>query len=240
MISRRFDGHSLGRLGAELIVVFVGVLLAFGAENWREARADRAEARAGLSLMLQDLAADSAALEAIARSLERKTLEIAWLVEQRDRESVPTDSLSQAMWTFNTQTVVTLNRAAWEGMETSNRIPDITSESLRIAVVGYYQATHGRYSYWEGVTQDLGNDLLDDLYDHVRLVGGREVGTLWPTAEQRLPLASSWREFRNDLPVQNRMVMFGRVIEFFAGFTRSASAEATELMQAIRMELGEA
>ena len=52
--------RGLRRIVGEFSIVFLGVLLALAADGFRESRAESAEARASLELLLSDLAADSA------------------------------------------------------------------------------------------------------------------------------------------------------------------------------------
>lgn len=235
---QRSRGRSLGGLVSELIVVFVGVLLAFAAENWREERSFRADARESLRLMLGDLASDSAEFEDLAESLERKTGELAWLVQMRDRAEVPADSVAQVLWTFNNQVRITPSRTAWEGIENANRIAWIEPDSLRFALRRYYQGTHGEYAYWQGILDESGAILiLEELFEHVEMLPGREPGRLWPARENRLPLASSWSDFKGDRMLQNQLISYGRIVDFLAGYARNAGLEATGLMAAIRSEL---
>ena len=221
----------------ELIVIFVGVLMAFAAENWREERSFRADAHESLRLMLDDLASDSAEFQGLAESLEARKADLAWLVAQRDRDEVPADSIAAALWAFNSQTRAAKSRTAWEGMENANRLAWIEPDTLRAAIGQYYQERHALYDYWADLADRSGEDLiLEDLFRHVEMLPGRDPGDFWPAESRRLPLASSWREFRDDRVLQNKLVSLGRVMDFLAGFAMGASEEATALMVAIRAE----
>lgn len=235
----RTRGRSLTGLATELLIVFVGVVLALAAENLREERAARVDARQSLELMLDELAGDSAAFLGQARDLELKAAGFAWIVENRDREAVPADSVAEILYRlFNVQTRITMNASAWETLETAGRLQLVEPDSLRRAILDYYQGRQERTYYWRETMDSLFEDrVMPSLWTHVRLESGGAPGSMWPPATTRLPLVSTWREFQNDRVLQNDIVMMGRIVEFAATYIRGSSDAATDLMRMIRSEL---
>jgi ribulose 1,5-bisphosphate carboxylase large subunit-like protein len=81
------------RLITELSVVFVGVIMAIGAKNWISGQAARAEASAGLEIVLDDLAIDSAAFVRTQDRIRNGSRALEWLLQSRERADPPLDSV---------------------------------------------------------------------------------------------------------------------------------------------------
>jgi len=231
-------GETLRRVGGELVIVFVGVLLALAADDFREARGERAEAQESLTLLLTDLAADSVDFASGANDAQRIASGAAWLAENWARTTVPSDSLGALLYTFSTRTTLELNNSVYSGLQNANRLRLVEPASLRQALLGYYQVRQVGIRDWnEDLSTIYARLMLDELPGHVINLPGAERGTMWPPAESRVEIRTSWDDIRADAELHNVVVQYGRLVEFFGGMLRRGEAEAGELMAIIREQL---
>ena len=94
----RVGSRLVGRLLAEFAIIFVGVVLAFQFENWREARADREREAEALEALAADFSVNRSRLSTTLRS-QNNALHFSrtWLRAVAGDPNVPYDSLAY-MW----------------------------------------------------------------------------------------------------------------------------------------------
>ena len=232
-------GPRIKRHLGELLIVFVGVLLAFAADDFREARSERAEARQSLQLLLVDLAADSAGFARASEWYGDETTDIAWLVQNWHRDNVPIDSLEAGLYTFSNRWTLQLSASAYAGLESPNGLRLIPSSSLRQALLDFYRRRHPDIQRWDADTGGLHRTLVVDyLGTHVLNLPGAAPGSMWPPPEARVTLRTSWPELQSDAELHNVMVQLGRFIDTYASILAQGEEAATQLMVMIRAELG--
>ena len=129
-------------LAAELVIVVLGILIAFQVENWRESRAEREAEAVALAGLASDLSAD---LDLIARFVERSERRAAamdGLLMSLQSGMVEAPEVLAERWlevvfglSFN------LNTATYAGLKDGSRLHIIRDEELRAGLIVYYERT---------------------------------------------------------------------------------------------------
>ena len=132
-------GPSWLRIGAEFLIIVVGVSVSLAAERWRQGNEDRETERALLSGLQTDLeseAQDLANLATRARTWDRAA---QWVNLNEDRSDAPPDSVASIMQLFGRISFYQPVRAAYTEGISSGGLSLILEDSLRAAVVNYYE-----------------------------------------------------------------------------------------------------
>ncbi|MHC4405937.1 MAG: hypothetical protein ACYTG0_40365 [Planctomycetota bacterium] len=87
------ESPGVARILGQLALVFVGVLLALAADDWRQGREEAAFGAAALGAILADLHADSAALQGLVDSYAVDDASGARLLANIDNPGFPRDSV---------------------------------------------------------------------------------------------------------------------------------------------------
>ncbi|NNF12070.1 MAG: hypothetical protein HKN72_02535 [Gemmatimonadetes bacterium] len=234
----RKDGSVLGRLAAEALAIGLGVVLALAADDWRETRSDRREARESLGVVLEDLRADSSLFARAGRATARHTSAAAWILESWDRAAPPTDSIEEAFYAFSSGARVLMSRSAYDGLEASNHLRLLESDSVRAGLLDYYQERQGTLATYDDLFWTEGLELLDLLAPYVRNPGGRDRGSVWPPSADKVELRTDWGTIAADARLHHQIVVTGRYVDFLNDLLVSAEAEASRLIDLLHGELG--
>lgn len=133
----RLDKKALAHFGAEFLVIFVSVVLALVADDWRDARTERREAESALRLVVRDLRSDSSGLEVFRRHLQAQDSAAQRFEELLDVGG-PGDELDQAAAVALNEWNYRLANNAYEGLRQSGRLDLIPDTALRNAVISYH------------------------------------------------------------------------------------------------------
>jgi hypothetical protein len=128
-------------LGTEFLVVFLSVVLALVANDWRQSRIDRRSERQALALMLRELRQDSLDLTFYRRRLLGQDSAAAWLVTHVDRRDVPADSVRRAAIHATSYFNYRPTFPTYDGLRTSGRLTLIREVGLHDAVVSFFGGT---------------------------------------------------------------------------------------------------
>lgn len=190
----------VGRLFAEFLVVFGGVVLAFLADDWREFRADRLTERRALELVVRDLRQDSVELERYARNLESRQRDAAsFLGMLSDDEALPDSIVVRRYQAVGREFNYRPTGPAFEGLRDSGGLSLITNPAVADALLGYYDSQH---RYLDDLREDE-KDALATFRDlglqHVTVLP-RDDGNFLYVAGDPSPavLLSSLAEMRSD------------------------------------------
>ncbi|MBT6375174.1 MAG: hypothetical protein HOJ74_10715 [Gemmatimonadales bacterium] len=217
----------------ELVIVFFGVALALGAENYREHRVEVKATEGAMTALLEDLRTDSLTFARQAPYAREKTQTIAWLVDNRDLESPPADSIHLQLYAFNSQVTAFLRASAYPTLAGANRVRLIKPDSVRQALSAYYESGQSRAQYWIDYIQSFAIEAGLKLGRHVRLPGGQVPGELWPPLEERVYLVSSWRGFQEDYDLQNVIIQAGRGFDYWSALSAEMEVEVGGLIRMI-------
>ncbi|SVC17267.1 uncharacterized protein METZ01_LOCUS270121 [marine metagenome] len=132
-------GPSWLRIGAEFLIIVAGVSISLAAERWRQATEDREAEQTLLSGLEVDLESDAGELEALARNARNWDRTAQWVSLNEDRSDVPTDSVALMFQPFGVTSFYQPVRAAYSGAIGSGGISLILEDSLRMAVINYYE-----------------------------------------------------------------------------------------------------
>jgi hypothetical protein len=218
--------------------MFAGVLLALVADDWRETRSEREEARESLGVVLSDLRADSLEFAELGAVSRHWTERASWLIHSWDRVDQSVDSVELALFSFSEGGSLQVSRAGFDGLQSANRIRLLESDSLRDQLLEYYQvdqvATLARYE-----TLVRRNERLGELLAvHVRDPGGAAAGSMWPVEEQRVRLRHPWPEVATDHLLFQHLIKVGRGSDSLARRMAGGESSAGELRRLILSELG--
>ena len=127
------------RIGAEFLLIVVGVSVSLAAERWRQATGDRETERTLLSGLEVDLGSEAEELESLARSGRSWDQAAQWVNLNEDRSDAPPDSVASIMQLFGRISFYQPVRAAYTEGISSGGLSLILEDSLRAAVVNYYE-----------------------------------------------------------------------------------------------------
>ena len=217
----------------ELVIVFFGVALALGAENYRQNWVEVKATEGAIAAVLEDLRTDSLTYASQAPYAAEKTRTIAWIVDNRDRESPPADSIHLRLYAFNSQAPAFLRASAYPALAEANRVGLVEPDSVRQALIDYYELGQSRAQYWIDYIRSVGTEALFKLGRHVRLPGGQNPGEMWPPIERRVYLVSTWREFQEDYDLQNVIIQAGRGFDYWSELSAQMEVEVSSLIRMI-------
>jgi hypothetical protein len=227
----------LWRSLGEALAIFSGVVLALAADDWRETRSEREEARGSLLVVLADLQADSVAFAEVGAVARRWAGVTSWLIENWDRSAHNVDSLETALYTFSDGGGLQLSRAGFDGLQSANRLRLLANDELRARLLQYYQvdqvATRARYETLVERNERLG--VL--LAPHVRDPGGIQPGSMWPV-EQRVHLRHAWTEIAADAVLYQHLIKVGRSSDYLAARMAAGEETAGTLRRILLAETG--
>ena len=125
-------------VATEFLIVFVSVVLALLANDWRQRQIDRGQERQALTLILRDLREDSVQLHEYGTQLLRQDSAAAWLVTNIDRPGVPADSVLTAVVGVTRYYNYRPEFPTYDGLKASGRLGLIRDPGLHDAVVRYF------------------------------------------------------------------------------------------------------
>lgn len=176
------------RLVGEMAVIFLSVVLALGADDWREARAERAEARQSLEVILTDLRRDSVRVRSYAGLIEPRAVAARALLDAWDRTNQHPDTLDRRFqMALSGPRGSALHRAGFEGLIGSNGLRLVDDPALRARLLDYYQWEQPSFVEFARAAEDL------------RLQARRQLApyAVWP-GDTYLRLVSPWRDIAGD------------------------------------------
>jgi len=134
----RLERQHWPRLIAEFLVIFLSVILALLADDFRDYRADREAERTNLELILSDLRADGENLRDYAEVLERADRDALRFLELLEQPDVSRDTL----WTLAMGLTRHFNHrprtTAFDGLRDAGRLGLIQDPEVRSGILGYH------------------------------------------------------------------------------------------------------
>ena len=143
-----------------------------------------------------------------------------------------------ALVAFSSRTALQLNSSAFQGLQNANRLHLLGSDTLRSALLYYYQMQHAALEDFNGVESRLRERLIfESLAPHVRNLPGAEDG-LWPPVSPPLELRSGWQEMAGDNAVHNEILWLGRNADYLVEILANSEELTGELRRLIFAFLG--
>jgi len=133
--------HDWFAVGIEIMVVMIGLLLAFQLDRWRENRVEREEERVYVHRLIADLETDVPLIEHAIKLQEMRLELVDFLIEVAKEPqtalTMPTlfmGAVSQAAYTYTPQ----LTSHTFENLRSTGDLKLIRNEDLKDALLSYY------------------------------------------------------------------------------------------------------
>jgi len=152
---------SLRRHFAELVVVFVGVALAFAVDNLRESRNERAVGDQYLSGFLQDLTADLAMLRGQQEARRAQLRNALTTLEFFEGRPIEPQIFFEAYWSVLYELRTAPNRNTMDEVLSSGSLRLLRDAAIRTGLLSLY-ATYDRIARLE---EHMARDFDSYLYD---------------------------------------------------------------------------
>jgi len=127
-------------LAAELVIVVLGILIAFQVENWRESRVEREVEAVALAGLANDLSADLTLIARFIETSERRAAAMDALITSLQSGTVEAPEVIARHWfdavfglSFN------LNTATYTGLKDGSQLHIIRDDKLRTGLIEYYE-----------------------------------------------------------------------------------------------------
>jgi hypothetical protein len=189
------------RIFVEGVVIVTSILLAFGIDAWWDGKQDRQGEREVLTLVLANLEADTTAIPRVFRAAPRHFAASTWLTDHWEAADVPTDSVNGVLVALIPISTAQLQSAAYTSVKDGDRLGLILNESLRSAIIGYFDEGQSSAAVRADRALNLRVVALEALWPHVqwkRELDGPETVTL----------VSPWSEVTIHNPILNKLTMF--------------------------------
>jgi len=133
--SDRTTGRGILGAAKEILLVAVGVWLAFSVESWAAARSDARQEQQYLSGLRSEFVEAEARLVNHAASQSRGLERLSWLLTRvRSADPIPHDSIADALWRGYITQYFTDPSPTYTDLVQSGRLGMIQSDSLRLAL----------------------------------------------------------------------------------------------------------
>ena len=224
------------RAGAEFIAILAGVTLALLADDWREYRNDREEERVALQEIIQDLVADSAALDEMLQLAQGQT-EAAFWAQGNFGEDLPPDSALQGIRPLGFLAFYQPAKSGYVGLRDSGRLALVLNGDLRRRIVTYYESTQTYIQQLETLYHPLLREYLDRMLQDILLVLNDSAPRLGSQEGFHQTLRRPWRQISNEFEFQTETTYLGAMASNFGYRVDEAMKENQQLRSSITEEL---
>jgi len=225
------------RVLGELSLIFIGVLLALAADDWRERQQQAESGRAALRAMLADLAADSAALVGVVSSYAADDTSGARLLANLSNERFPSDSVEAYLAPFYQGTPYAPSRAGFTIAVQTGALQFIDNEELRLQLVSYFEQSNAVFSQnFEEVLEEVAQ-LHELLKPYLRIAIPSSVVAAWPPPERARRVQAPWNVLRTDNALTVQLLEYAAYAGYFAAVAQGRLNENQALQRAIKAEL---
>lgn len=196
------------RMGAEFLVIFLGVSVSLIADDWRQERDAHAAERAALGELRADLLADSALF---VRSVSRmnSTDQSAIWIRRHLAVGVQPDSALWHMRNVGFANPFQANTTTYSGLRASGRLALLRDPQIRRGIARYYELLLPRLNKSGDVFEEQQAHYVDVLFDHALTPLEESAKSNW--VGQGLGFTSSWDAFRHDARVEPAVTYVGLV-----------------------------
>ena len=184
------------RMGAEFLVVFLGVTLSFIADDWRESRQDKRAEQAALTELSADLQADSVELQAILERMTTWDRSALWLLQRLGDLNVESDSVMARIRDLVHYDIYQSVSSAYVGLKDGGQMALIRDQSLRRSLVDYYEVDQPYMVHFDGRSARDYDAFRDVVSEHLALTVSGLDESLWPVPPMRF--LTSWLAFGAD------------------------------------------
>ena len=250
MPTLNLKNQSLRWLLAELLVIVIGILIAFQVEEWRTNLADRRAEEISLKGILGDLNSDEEILNRKEQNfldrIEAINLLIAHLNSDNERDSL---TIAKHFRTLSIGEGATYNSTVYKGLVQEGRLSIVRDEDLRSQIQRYYDLRLVILTGMELGAENLRNDFhqvaIDDMFYGIAGASNNVIliVDLSPIiAESKESSREILKEIGLVLPIEDiprnpqffgRLMRYGAVSDDVINHQHIAMRENTELRDAI-------
>ena len=204
-------GPSWLRIGAEFLIIVVGVSVSLAAERWRQGNQDRETERALLSGLQNDLESEAQDLANLATRARNWDRAVQWVNLNEDRSDAPPDSVATIMQSFGTITFYQPVRAAYTEGISSGGLSLILEDSLRAAVVNYYEVRQPYMVQFYNLVFDNWRGFYDASAPYLNWGIQPSDTTMFAAIQTRNPpeLRESWTTISSDAALMGHVDIIG-------------------------------
>ena len=204
-------GPSWLRIGAEFLIIVVGVSVSLAAERWRQGNEDRETERALLSGLQTDLESEAQVLANLATRARTWDRTAQWVNLNEDRSDAPPDSVATIMQSFGTITFYQPVRAAYTEGISSGGLSLILEDSLRAAVVNYYEVRQPYMVQFYNLVFDNWRGFYDASAPYLNWGIQPSDTTMFAAIQERNPpeLRESWTTISSDAAFMGHVDIIG-------------------------------
>ena len=204
-------GPSWLRIGAEFLIIVVGVSVSLAAERWRQGNEDRETERALLSGLQTDLESEAQVLANLATRARTWDRTAQWVNLNEDRSDAPPDSVATIMQSFGIITFYQPVRAAYTEGISSGGLSLILEDSLRAAVVNYYEVRQPYMVQFYNLVFDNWRGFYDASAPYLNWGIQPSDTTMFAAIQTRNPpeLRESWTTISSDAALMGHVDIIG-------------------------------
>ena len=224
------------RVGAEFLVIFVGVTLGLAADDWRQGREDRVSEREYLSAVADDLLADSTGLGLMAtmmREYDDAALHVRAALASGAEHP---DSVMRHMRRLMPYALYQPVAAAYIALRDGGQIELIGDPELRRRIVEYYEVTQPLMLQFDRRVAGSHRRFYEVALTHFAAKFDPSAESNWPPGQ--MEWVTSLAELSSDHDVRTMVGELGIDAGNWAVFIRSAIEENSELRRAVAAEVG--
>ena len=204
-------GPSWLRMGAEFLIIVVGVSVSLAAERWRQGNEDRETERALLSGLQTDLESEAQVLANLATRARTWDRTAQWVNLNEDRSDAPPDSVASIMQLFGRISFYQPVRAAYTEGISSGGLSLILEDSLRAAVVNYYEVRQPYMVQFYNLVFDNWRGFYDASAPYLNWGIQPSDTTMFAAIQERNPpeLRESWTTISSDAAFMGHVDIIG-------------------------------
>jgi hypothetical protein len=195
-------------MGAEFLVIFLGVSLSLVADDWRQERDAHAAERVALEELRADLLADSASFARSVSRMEATDVSVVW-IRRHLADGVTPDSTLWHMRNVGFGNPFQENTTTYSGLRASGRLALLRDPEIRRGIARYYELLLPRLNKSGDNFQEQQDRYVDVLFDHALTPLEDSATSNW--VSQGLDFTSSWEAFRHDPRVEPTVTYVGLV-----------------------------
>lgn len=208
----------------ELLVVIIGISIAFAIEKRAERLSEDKEIFAILESFADDLERDIRGYaDGQIPYNERKVAELDYILEKLKAEELDDDSLHVNIKRMFGSANSRITNATYESVKSSGKLENITNVALRKQIVNHYQANYSQSDYLSDENTEFSDRLLTYVSDH-----------------SDAPFTNDYSDKRllRDVGFRNMVSRWRSIVNFKVREYKRMTESTEKLLGAINEELG--
>jgi hypothetical protein len=157
----------------ELIVVFIGITLAFMLNNWREHTKDKKLESQYLSSFYEEIVFANGKLDTIINTNKEKMTYLARMIESLQKDILPVDSTIAVIAQMAQISLFIPKVNTYESIKNSGNFNLIDDYDIRSKLIEYYESFEGKKLVEDYYKMYINNYLIPYFFEHVDILNAR-------------------------------------------------------------------